>query len=77
MKRALQWTGWVLAWLVAPGCAVWAFGALLYDFPVMKAAVAWIFALAMLAAIFFTRGAWRNSARQFSASRLCVHGGSH
>jgi hypothetical protein len=58
--RALRRLAWLLAWLLALGCAAWAFGALWYDFPVLKGGVAWAFALAGLAAIIFVRGPWRK-----------------
>lgn len=72
MKRALRCAGWVLAWLVALGCAAWSFGALHYDFPVLKAATAWGFALAVLAAIIFVRGAWRKLGATFAGFALVL-----
>ena len=49
-----------IAWLIALGCVVWAFGALHFDFPIWKSAAAWTFAAVMLAAVVFVRGAWRK-----------------
>lgn len=72
MKRALQFAGWVLAWLVAIGCAAWGFGALHYDFPVLKGATAWAFALAVLAAIIFVRGSWRKLGATFAGFALVL-----
>jgi hypothetical protein len=72
MKRVLQWLGWSLMWLLAFGCAVWAFGALHYDFPVLKGTVAWAFALAVLSAIFFVRGAWRKLGATFAGFALVL-----
>jgi hypothetical protein len=51
---------WIIAWLLALSWSVWAFGALHYDFPVLNVAAAWAFALSLLAAIVFVRGAWRK-----------------
>ena len=45
-----------MAWIVAIGCAAWAFGALLYDFPVATSVAAWVFVAALLASIIFLRG---------------------
>ena len=58
--RALRAFAWTLAWLVAIGCATWAFGALHYDFPVVKTVVAWGFTAAIVAAIIFLRGGLRK-----------------
>jgi hypothetical protein len=60
MRRVLSKLVLALAWLVVLGCAAWAFGALHYDFPVWKSAVAWSFAIAVLAVVIFLRGAWRK-----------------
>lgn len=54
--RVLKLLGWVLAWIVALGCVAWSFGALHYDFPVVKSVVAWLFLLALIAALVFLRG---------------------
>ncbi len=72
MKRALRGAAWALAWLLALGCAAWAFGALHYDFPVMRAAVPWAFALVVLAAIIFTHGAWRKLGATFLGFALVL-----
>jgi hypothetical protein len=40
----------------------WSFGALHYDFPVLKNAVAWIYLLGVIAALFVLRGAWKRLA---------------
>ncbi len=58
--RAVRVAGWTIAWLLALGFALWAFGALSYDFPVLNAEAAWVFALSLLAAIVFVPGAWRK-----------------
>jgi hypothetical protein len=72
MKRALRWVGWSLVWLLALGCALWAFGALHYDFPVLKGVVPWVFALAVVAAIYFVRGAWRKLGATFLGFALVL-----
>lgn len=72
MKRALRMGAWALAWLLALGGAAWAFGALHYDFPVLESAVAWTFALAVLAAVVFTRGAGRKLGATFVGFALVL-----
>lgn len=72
MQRGLRWIAWALAWLVALGCVVWAFGALHYDFPVLNQAVGWAFLLAVVALIIFVRGAWRKLAGVFAAFALVL-----
>src|SRR5256714_4410798 len=58
--RALRAFAWTLAWVIALGCAAWAFGALHYDFPVGKPVIAWTFAAAIIAAIVFLHGGLRK-----------------
>ena len=70
--KLLRLPGWALAWLTALGCGAWAFGALHYDFPVGKIAVAWAFAIAVIAAVVFLRGAWRKLAAVFAAFALVL-----
>jgi len=72
IKRGLLGLGWTLAWLVAIGCVLWAFGALHYDFPVGKTGVAWAFALGVLAALVFLRGAKRKLGTMFAAFTLVL-----
>jgi len=67
MGRALRGIGWALVWLLALGCAAWAFGAIFYDFPAAKTVFASIFALALLAALVVVRGAWRKFGAVFLA----------
>jgi hypothetical protein len=67
MKRALRGGAWAFVWLIALACSVWAFGALHYDFPVLKAAVPWAFAIVVLAITIFVRGAWRKLGSVFLA----------
>jgi hypothetical protein len=65
MKRVLRVGVWALAWLLAVVCTTWAFGALYYDFPVIKGAILCVFALAVLAALVFARGAARKLGATF------------
>lgn len=60
MKRTFRLLGWVLVWLLALACSLWAFGALLHDFPVLNGVVAWTFLLALPLAVAFTPGRWRK-----------------
>jgi len=66
----LAW--WSIAWIVALGCTVWAFGALHHDFPIWKTPVAWAFAAAVLAAVVFLRSAWRKLGATFFAFALVL-----
>jgi len=70
--HALGAFAWTLAWVIALGCAAWAFGALHYDFPVGKPIVAWAFAAAIIAAIVFLRGALRKLGAVFLAFALVL-----
>ncbi len=63
---------WVLAWLTALGCGAWAFGALRYDFPMGKSVIPWLFVAAVVAAMFFLRGAARKLAAIFAAFALVL-----
>lgn len=60
MKRVPQAIGWALAWLLAMGCALWAFGAVHFDFPVLRGAVEWLYAVALLVAVILTPGRLRK-----------------
>ena len=70
--RALRAFAWTLAWVIALGCAAWAFGALYYDFPVGKPIIAWAFAAAIIAAIVFLHGAVRKLGAVFLAFALVL-----
>jgi len=70
--RAAKVLGIGLVWLVALGCVLWAFGALCYDFPVWKTAVAWTFMLAVIAALIFLRGAKKKLGATFGAFALVL-----
>jgi hypothetical protein len=53
---------WALVWMIAILCAIWAAGALYYDFPIpgFGAAAAVLFPLVLLAAVIFVRGGMRK-----------------
>ena len=70
--RMVRGASWTIAWLLALGCAAWAFGALHYDFPMLHNAAAWAFALALLTAIVFMRGAWRKLSTTFLGCALVL-----
>ena len=72
IRRGWRLLGWAFAWLVALGCGAWAFGALHFDFPVLKSAVAWAFALALVAGLVFLRGQWRKLGAVFAAFALVL-----
>jgi uncharacterized protein DUF4105 len=72
IRRTLRTIAWALAWLIALGCTAWAFGALHYDFPVAKTAVAWVFAAVIVAAIVFLRGAVRKLGAVLAAFGLVL-----
>lgn len=72
IRTALRMITWVLAWLIALGCAVWAFGALHYDFPVGKTVIAWVFAVGVVAALVFLRGVGKKLGAVFLAFALVL-----
>jgi len=72
IRRALRIFVWALVWLIAFGCAAWAFGALHYDFSVTKTVVAWVFIAAILAGIIFLRGALRKLGAVFLVFTLVL-----
>src|SRR5437773_2095169 len=53
--RVIKYFGWTFAWLVAFVCAIWAAGALYYDFPAAGSLAAILFLLVLLASIIFVR----------------------
>jgi len=67
IRRALRVIALMLAWLIAIGCAAWAFGALQFDFPVGKAVTAWGFAAVVVAMIVFLRGSAKKLGAVFLA----------
>jgi hypothetical protein len=54
--RVIKYIGWSFAWLAALGCAIWAFGALYFDFPKPGPFAAILFVIALLAIVIFVRG---------------------
>ena len=60
--RTLQTLAFVLLWLIAIGCAVWATGAFYYDFPWVgaRSTAAILLALAFVFALIFIPGKWRK-----------------
>jgi hypothetical protein len=67
--RAVLWTG---GWIIALGCAAWAFGALYYDFPVWKAIVAWVFVAVVIVAVVFLRRPGKKLAVVFFAFAMVL-----
>ena len=65
IRRTLRAVVWTCGWVIALGCAVWAFGALHYDFPVGKTVVAWVFIALVIAAVVFLRRPVRKLAAVF------------
>ena len=72
IRRSLWIIMLVLAWLIALGCAVWAFGALHYDFPIAKPVIPWVFAAAVIAVVIFLRRSIRKLAAVFLAFALVL-----
>jgi Domain of unknown function (DUF4105) len=72
IRRALWIIILISLWLIALGCAVWAFGALHYDFPIAKPMIPWVFAAAIIAAVIFLRCPVRKLAAVFLAFVLVL-----
>ena len=72
IRRGLSIPIWSFAWLIAMGCAVWAFGALHYDFPAGKSVAAWTFAAAVVAVMIFLRGARKKLGAVFAIFALVL-----
>jgi uncharacterized protein DUF4105 len=70
--RIIKYIGWTLAWLVALVCAIWAFGALYFDFPKGGAFAAILFVIALLAIVIFVRGKLLKLASVFGAFAVVV-----
>jgi Domain of unknown function (DUF4105) len=70
--RALRAVVWTFIWVIALGCAAWAFGALHYDFPKAKPVIAWVFATAIIAAVVFLRRPVRKLAAVLLAFALVL-----
>jgi Domain of unknown function (DUF4105) len=72
IRRALRAVVWTFVWLVALGCAAWAFGALHYDFPIAKPVIPWVFVTAIIAAVILLRRPVRKLAAVFLAFALVL-----
>lgn len=72
IRRALRAIAWTLGWVIALGCATWAFGALHYDFPMAKTVVPWVFVAVIVAAIVFLRSAAKKLRAVFLAFALVL-----
>jgi hypothetical protein len=70
--RILKFAGWTIAWLVALLCAIWAVGALYFDFPIAGAVAALLFIGVLLAVIIFARGKLLKLAFIFGAFAVVV-----
>src|SRR5215475_3546183 len=68
--RVIKYVGWTVAWLVAFLCALWAVGALYFDFPKAGPLAAIAFVIAVLATILFVRGKLLKLAIVFGAFAL-------
>ena len=72
IRRGLRALAWTCGWVLALGCAAWAFGALYYDFPVWKTVVAWVFVAVVIAAVVFLRRRVRKLAVVFFAFAMVL-----
>ena len=54
--RVIKYIALALAWLAALVCAIWAFGALYFDFPKASSLAAILFVIVLVAAVIFLRG---------------------
>ena len=72
IRRALRVVVWTGDWIIALGCAAWAFGAFYYDFPVWKPIIAWVFAAVLIAAVVFIRRPLRKLAAVFFAFAMVL-----
>jgi len=65
--RISKHIAWALAWLAAFVCAMWAAGALYFDFPTASASAAILFVIVLVAALIFVRGKLLKLAIVFGA----------
>jgi hypothetical protein len=70
--RTIKWITLAFAWLVAFICAIWAAGALYFDFPKAGALAAILFVIALLAIVIFVRGKLLKLAFVFGAFAVVV-----
>src|SRR5215831_18116901 len=72
IRCALRAVVLTFIWVIALGCAAWAFGALHYDCPIAKPVIAWVFAAAIIATVVFLRRQVRKLAAAFSGFALVL-----
>ena len=65
--RIIKWITLAFAWLAAFVCAIWAAGALYFDFPTARAPAAILFVIVLVAAVIFLRGRLLKLAAVFAA----------
>lgn len=63
---------WLLVWIIAILCSAWAFGAIYYDFPVVRQMAAGILVLILLVAVIFVRGKLRKLVAVFAIFALVL-----
>jgi Domain of unknown function (DUF4105) len=68
--RVIKCVGWTFTWLAVLVCAIWAFGALYFDFPKGEAFAAIVFVLLLLGIVVFVRGRLLKLAIVFGAVAL-------
>ena len=61
-RRIGRFISLALTWIIAAAASAWAFGALHYDFPVMRTAVSWGFLIGVLAVALLAHGTTRKLA---------------
>jgi hypothetical protein len=65
--RVIKYVGWTVAWLVASLCALWAVGALYFDFPKAGLLATIVFLIALIASVILVRGKLLKVATLFAA----------
>ena len=70
--RVIKYVGWIFACLAALACAIWAFGALYFDFPTAHGLAAIPFVIVSLAVVIFFRGKLLKLATVFGVFTLVV-----
>jgi hypothetical protein len=70
--KLLRFILYALAWIAAALCAVWAVGALYFDFPTASAFAAIVFVIALLSIVIFVRGKLLKLAIIFGAFAVVV-----
>lgn len=62
----------LIVWLLALGCAAWAFGALYFDFPIARSIVAWGYVAVLLIAMIAIHGVFKKLATIFLVFALVL-----